>query len=114
MVQILIQAEAAKTPKPPDPRKLTPRVRRKYLVEQYAATLNAQNGGCAICGTTKPGSDWVSRFCIDHNHMTGKIRGLLCVSCNTLLGTAKEDPEILRAAISYLESHNVEISGDCI
>lgn len=58
-------------------------------IAEYDAMLSAQNGCCAICGTDKAGkaADQASRFfCIDHCHETGKIRGLLCVACNTRLG----------------------------
>jgi len=50
---------------------------------------------CAICGLK-------NRVVIDHDHATGKFRGLLCNGCNTMLGMAQEDENILRAAASYL------------
>ena len=42
------------------------------------------------------------RLAVDHNHTTGKVRGLLCSNCNTLLGKAKDNVNILQAAIDYL------------
>lgn len=70
--------------------------------EDYDAMLEAQAGGCAICGTedTSPW-DW---FCIDHDHQTGTVRGLLCRSCNTAIGQVADSPEILRQAVAYLEA----------
>lgn len=82
---------------------------RRYGVtpEQYDAMLQSQNGRCAICGTTDPktrtsGCHVKSSFCVDHCHKTGKVRGLLCMECNTGLGKFKDNPDTLTAAISYL------------
>jgi hypothetical protein len=77
--------------------------RWKYGVEHgsYARMLEAQNGKCAICGTTQPGLR-ISRFHIDHCHETGKVRGLLCSPCNTGLGQFKHDTTLLKAASDYL------------
>lgn len=65
-------------------------------VEELQAMLERQNGCCAICPKelTKP--------CVDHDHETGAVRGLLCHGCNTLLGLAGDDPERLDAAKAYL------------
>jgi hypothetical protein len=64
-----------------------------------------QDGKCAICGD-------VELLHVDHCHASGKVRGLICFRCNTLLGNAKDDPDILRAAIAYLEVNNAgENSG---
>lgn len=58
--------------------------------------------GCAICGT----SDWMGRHGgrphVDHDHETGKVRGMLCHNCNLMIGYAKEDIQTLRRAITYL------------
>ena len=69
-------------------------------LKQYNKILEKQNSGCKICGTKIPGGQ--GRFHIDHDHSTGKIRGLLCHLCNTGLGQFKDDIEILAAAIRYL------------
>jgi len=70
--------------------------------------LTAQGEGCAICGRKlghkKGRSGLPSRLVIDHEHKTGKIRGLLCSRCNSGIGIFEEKIELLEAAIKYLES----------
>ena len=69
--------------------------------ENYVEMYDAQDGKCAICGTTEPGrgAQW---FCIDHCHDSGIVRGLLCNNCNTGLGAFKDNPDALLSAIDYL------------
>lgn len=82
-------------------RKGEPRVRKYGLtVADYANLLAAQNGKCAICGRTENGKR--INFDVDHDHVTGKIRGLLCNRCNRLLSNAVDSVEILRSAQDYL------------
>ena len=69
----------------------------------YQDMLASQNGKCAICGAPHEEEKW-KRLAIDHDHITGKNRGLLCNNCNHMLGCAKDCPEILTAGISYLAS----------
>jgi len=59
----------------------------------------AQHGCCAICRTTLG----VQTGCIDHDHVTGQLRGMLCRKCNSALGLFQESPELLSSAASYLE-----------
>lgn len=67
---------------------------------EYDAMLARQDGRCAICHL-RPRS---KRLAVDHDHNTGRVRGLLCGSCNRrLLGAAHDDPAILRRALEYLE-----------
>lgn len=68
----------------------------------YESILFNQNNSCKICLTTKPGSR-INRFHVDHCHITGIVRGLLCENCNVALGKFKDNPEFLRKAASYLE-----------
>ena len=75
-------------------------------VERYEEMSAAQSGGCAICGVTV--NENGTRLCVDHNHDTGAIRGLLCHNCNTTLGRFKDDSGLLRRAAEYLESHDLE------
>lgn len=65
----------------------------------YLEMLEAQGGVCKICGTTPEGKP----LCVDHNHSTGEIRGLLCNHCNTGIGMLKDSVENLENAIRYLK-----------
>lgn len=75
----------------------------KYGVEHgtYAKMFEDQGGKCAICETQEPGAG-CTRFPIDHCHDTGKVRGLLCNSCNNGIGRFKHDPNLTDAASRYL------------
>lgn len=69
-------------------------------IADYDRMLDGQGGMCAICGSTDP----VDRsFNVDHDHKTGRVRGLLCRWCNLLLGYAGDDTTRLDSAIEYLE-----------
>jgi hypothetical protein len=104
---------------------LTFRLKKHGLtIENYEAMLAAQNGCCAICKSTDPGlgrngkqgakrklkNAWPSIrlhptiiiWNIDHDHVTGKVRGLICRSCNIAIGAAKDNPELLIAMAKYL------------
>lgn len=76
-------------------------LRRKYGigVEEYRGMI-AKMGGVCICGRGVGKKD----FAVDHDHKTGKIRGLLCGNCNTAIGLCGDDPGILRTLATYLES----------
>ena len=74
------------------------RIRTKLIIQQ--------DGKCAICGTAEKRLS--KKLCIDHNHKTDKIRSLLCSKCNTMLGFALEDVDILASGIEYLEKHRQE------
>jgi len=69
-------------------------------VEQYESMLISQNNCCAICSSPPTNK----RLSVDHCHNTGKIRGLLCMSCNQAIGMLKDDIKILKKAISYLKN----------
>lgn len=62
------------------------RLKRKFdiTLEEYNTMLTEQDGVCAIC-KAPPDTRW-KRLAVDHDHLTGKIRGLLCMTCNTMLG----------------------------
>jgi len=77
--------------------------------EDYDLLVEKQNNCCAICGTSALlFSGRKKRLCVDHCHTTGKVRGLLCEPCNTLLGMAKDNQRTLSSAINYLKDHNYE------
>lgn len=84
------------------------RLKREYGLtrEQYDAMYAAQEQRCAICSELE--ADLECRLCIDHDHSTGKVRALLCRNCNFVLGHCKENTNVLKAAISYLEKHDAE------
>jgi hypothetical protein len=67
-------------------------------VEEYDEWMR---GACGICGGLSEH--------LDHDHVTGKIRGPLCGHCNLMLGHAKDDPDRLRAAAEYLESRQLRL-----
>ncbi len=78
-------------------------LKRSYglTVEEYDAMLAQQNGVCAVC--ERPPTLGISLH-VDHDHETGRIRGLLCFRCNNALGDLEDDPGLLRAAAHYLEA----------
>lgn len=79
-------------------------VKFSISTEEYQEMLNQQGGVCAICGQpeTKYQRGSLRELCIDHDHETGKIRGLLCAACNVGLGSFKDSLERLSNAIDYL------------
>jgi len=83
------------------------RLRERDLKRLYGMTLadyhnlyNEQDGVCRICKSDNNGKT----LDVDHCHETGKVRGLLCRSCNLLIGHSKEDALILFLALEYLEN----------
>jgi hypothetical protein len=70
-------------------------------LDEYNKLLLEQNSLCAICSTNNPGRE-NKRFNIDHDHKTGRVRGLLCYNCNLILGNAKDNINILINATHYL------------
>jgi hypothetical protein len=74
-------------------------------LDEYNALLVKQKHTCAVChkpDQTKTGQS--RRLAVDHNHETGKVRGLLCFRCNLELGFF-EDKARLTRLVAYLESH---------
>lgn len=87
------------------------KLRRYYgiTVDDYKRMLAEQDGGCALCGSTNPAagsrnykSATRTAFDVDHDHRTGRVRGLLCTRCNRLVGLANDDPNIARRLVEYL------------
>lgn len=81
--------------------------------EQVRMMLEAQHHACAICGLhIRDSAEGDGRrgarsdsVHLDHDHQSGRVRGLLCHGCNTGLGMLRDNPEVLRKAIRYLETH---------
>lgn len=86
---------------------LSQRLYRQYgiTLEVYKELLAEQNGVCAIC-QQPPDSIHPGRLCVDHDHETGEIRGLLCNYCNPGIGYFKNDPLRLALAAKYLQKFN--------
>jgi hypothetical protein len=95
----------SRTPK----KRLEQHLKYKYdlTIQELAKALEEQKGGCAICSDTLPDlmvyNNRRRGYAIDHNHETGKFRGILCLSCNSMLGMAKDSEVLLEKAASYLK-----------
>lgn len=74
--------------------------------EEYDAKLDEQGGKCAICRTSL---DTGRRPAIDHCHETGKVRGLLCIRCNSGIGHLRDSVDLVFAAAAYLLEHDTEL-----
>ena len=73
--------------------------------EEYDKMAKAQNYLCGIClqPETSKGKE---NLAVDHDHITGFVRGLLCHNCNTAIGKLKDDVQLLKSAIFYIEKTN--------
>lgn len=76
---------------------------KKYGITpaQFDTLAAFQNGVCAICSAPPTGRK--QYLSVDHDHVTGRVRGLLCNECNTALGLLKDNVQTLEAAIKYLQ-----------
>jgi hypothetical protein len=78
-------------------------LKKKYgiTLEEYEAMLEAQGYRCLICNDKlMPGF----KTHVDHNHVTGRVRGLLCHPCNVAIGFMREDVRIVKRILGYLEA----------
>ena len=82
-----------------DPRSLEGQFRK----EQYFVLFEKQKGRCAICDKHQANSK--TTFHVDHDHETGKVRGLLCGVCNSQLSRTRKDPELNQKAQDYLNQY---------
>lgn len=79
-------------------RKYHLKARYGLTLEEFDRRVKAQNGVCAVCKEA-PATD------VDHDHRTGRVRGILCEPCNGSIGLFHDDPKIIRKAIEYLVRH---------
>ncbi|WP_442928074.1 endonuclease VII domain-containing protein [Microbacterium sp. MMO-23] len=80
----------------------------KYRIREseYFKLLAQQGGVCAICGGPPKGQGEANgRYSVDHDHETGRVRGLLCSPCNSGIGHMKDSPELLLRAAKYLDEN---------
>lgn len=93
-------------------RTTTPEQNRQYSLksmygitpQEYDALYAAQQGRCKICGVDEAKASRGKLF-VDHHHLTGAVRGLLCHHCNAGLGLFRDSPELLDAAKTYLAGY---------
>jgi hypothetical protein len=90
--------------------KKDPTKAKGYALKMYGLTLDQfnemkvqQKYMCKICGEHE--NNLARKLFVDHCHATGKVRGLLCQSCNTMIGNAKDSVLVLQSAITYLLSN---------
>ena len=83
-------------------------LKRSYglTIEQYEEMVQSQGGNCAVC--LKPPNDILY---VDHDHATGRVRKLLCQSCNFALGLLEEDVERISRLIDYITAHREATEG---
>lgn len=82
------------------------RLRKRYGVtlEQFEAILDAQGGVCAVCKQDG------KVFCLDHNHKTLKVRGVICLNCNLrVVGGARDKDDLLINAAAYVLNNPADL-----
>ena len=79
-------------------------------LEDYDQMLEVQQGRCAVC-SSKP---QMKRLAVDHNHSTGKVRGLLCDRCNRALGLLNDDYQIAKSMESYLRENTLSLKATAV
>lgn len=96
-----------------DPERFRSYFRNRHVMKTYGVTTEwynekfaKQGGVCAICGGSPDiHNHGITRLAIDHSHITGKVRELLCNGCNVGLGSFGDSPERLELAAQYLRNH---------
>lgn len=81
-------------------------IRRNYGLtrERWLWMFSMQNGACACCRSPDPGSK--NGWHTDHDHRTGKVRGILCHKCNVMIGAARDSAAILDLGKAYLRAYS--------
>lgn len=99
-----LNPEKIKSYDPPD-KQHNRSLRKRYgiTLEKYNEILDAQNGVCASCSLKPIGKR--STLNVDHDHNTGKIRALLCHSCNTALGLLRDDAQTVEKLLEYIKHY---------
>lgn len=80
--------------------------RYRLTLDQYHSLMESQDFGCAICGGDISATD--------HNHVTGRVRGLLCCNCNVGLGQFKDSPQLLEKAAIYVTRQGLTPRGESL
>lgn len=80
-------------------------LKRDYGIDltQYQTMKSEHNSCCAICGSSEIELGY--SLCVDHNHTSNEVRGLLCKPCNLVVGNSRENESILLKAIEYLKQY---------
>ena len=80
-------------------------LKRMYgiTLEEHNKMFDEQSGVCYLCH--KPGDGRWKKLCVDHDHKTGKVRKLLCRSCNTALGQVGDNIDLLERMVTYLKEN---------
>ena len=83
------------------------RLKRFYgmTLEQFTTLRASQDNRCAICLEVFDESEGMKRINVDHSHITGANRGLLCSQCNRGIGCLKDSADVLQRAVNYLQHH---------
>lgn len=87
-------------------------LKRLYQItpKLYQEMFDAQEGKCAICA--RPREDFKKDFVVDHHHISGKVRALLCPACNTAIGLFGDNPATLKRAALYIEDQEDRINAE--
>lgn len=77
-------------------------------IEEYESILDSQGNVCKICGNPETAKfrGVLKSLAVDHCHKTGLVRGIICDSCNVGIARFRDNPDVMRAAIQYLEDFN--------
>ena len=109
--ELLIKRKMDRAANPEKAWGLMIKTRYGVTIEQYYNVLEAQGGGCGICGAAYADRKGQKKLHVDHDHVTGDFRGLLCAKCNTALGKFADDVDILQKAIGYLLNNQASRKG---
>ncbi len=90
--------------------------RRNITVDQYRQMFVDQDNKCAICGQNETRMNVkkteVLKLCVDHDPVSGKVRSLLCYSCNLGLGLFKENAALVEQAFKYITAHRDRLNDN--